>query len=267
MFLARCPFCSHSNPPGARFCNECGSPLHLRPCDHCEAVNDVLSSACYRCGAPLRVERQRETTEALTFANVRDSATEREASTVAVAYGEDGSSSKRSIPPRPVAAEEIDRAAQPMRDDAATQEAVAASGREPFRETFAPDNADRVANRRVHDSARRLLTFVAGVAIVGLAALGSDTFLERGAAPVEAPPSSAAPTPATEEVPASPDTPTARDPALREATPDDADGSGPAAAPKPEKKPAPSPKASQDAIETQRIITRELGGFAPPSTR
>lgn len=26
-----CPFCDHSNPDGARFCNECGLPLHLQP--------------------------------------------------------------------------------------------------------------------------------------------------------------------------------------------------------------------------------------------
>ena len=58
MILTRCPFCTHSNPAGARFCNECGSPLHLLPCEHCGAVNDVLSRDCYRCGAPLRSERR-----------------------------------------------------------------------------------------------------------------------------------------------------------------------------------------------------------------
>jgi len=49
----QCPFCSHHNPRGARFCNECGSPLHLAPCEHCDAVNEIDTRACYRCGAAL----------------------------------------------------------------------------------------------------------------------------------------------------------------------------------------------------------------------
>jgi len=57
-----CPFCGHDNPRGARFCNECGSPLHLAPCAHCDAVNDVELPACYSCGAPLpRVPHDAET--------------------------------------------------------------------------------------------------------------------------------------------------------------------------------------------------------------
>jgi hypothetical protein len=47
-----CPFCAHANPAGAKFCNECGSPLHLAPCSHCEAVNHVNDVQCYRCGEP-----------------------------------------------------------------------------------------------------------------------------------------------------------------------------------------------------------------------
>jgi Double zinc ribbon len=46
-----CPFCKHANPAGAKFCNECGSPLHLVPCGHCDAVNHVNDLQCYRCGA------------------------------------------------------------------------------------------------------------------------------------------------------------------------------------------------------------------------
>jgi Double zinc ribbon len=48
-----CPFCTHANPAGAKFCNECGSPLHLAPCRHCDAVNHVDDVQCYRCGASL----------------------------------------------------------------------------------------------------------------------------------------------------------------------------------------------------------------------
>ena len=53
MARSDCPFCSHGNPEGARFCNDCGSPLHLSPCSHCEAVNDDWAERCHRCGAPL----------------------------------------------------------------------------------------------------------------------------------------------------------------------------------------------------------------------
>jgi len=48
-----CPFCGHANPEGAKFCNECGSPLYLAPCKECEAVNHVNDTTCYRCGARL----------------------------------------------------------------------------------------------------------------------------------------------------------------------------------------------------------------------
>ena len=46
-----CRFCDHHNPPAAKFCNECGSPLHLRPCNQCDAVNDQAATYCYQCGA------------------------------------------------------------------------------------------------------------------------------------------------------------------------------------------------------------------------
>jgi hypothetical protein len=48
-----CSFCSHANPDGAKFCNQCASPLHLRPCRLCDAVNVREAEACYRCAAPL----------------------------------------------------------------------------------------------------------------------------------------------------------------------------------------------------------------------
>ena len=46
-----CAFCEHHNPAGAKFCNECASPLHLKPCQQCDAVNDQGATSCYRCGA------------------------------------------------------------------------------------------------------------------------------------------------------------------------------------------------------------------------
>jgi ribosomal protein L40E len=48
----RCLFCQHDNPAAARFCNECGTPLDLRPCTSCNAVDSRQATACYRCGTP-----------------------------------------------------------------------------------------------------------------------------------------------------------------------------------------------------------------------
>jgi Double zinc ribbon len=54
--MYRCSFCEHANPLAAKFCNECGSPLNLKPCPQCDAVNGATSKACYMCGAffPIR---------------------------------------------------------------------------------------------------------------------------------------------------------------------------------------------------------------------
>jgi hypothetical protein len=48
----RCLFCQHDNSAAARFCDECGTPLNLRPCTSCNAVDSRQATACYRCGAP-----------------------------------------------------------------------------------------------------------------------------------------------------------------------------------------------------------------------
>lgn len=48
-----CPFCEHQNPAGAKFCNDCGSPLHLTPCEQCGAVNNLTDPHCWRCGGLL----------------------------------------------------------------------------------------------------------------------------------------------------------------------------------------------------------------------
>src|SRR5947207_9420373 len=56
MSLFHCRFCDHDNPPDARFCNACGSPLYLKPCPQCEAVNDTAAPQCYQCGAALSKE-------------------------------------------------------------------------------------------------------------------------------------------------------------------------------------------------------------------
>jgi len=53
MSIDACPFCEHSNPTDAKFCNACGGALHLRPCLRCGAVNDVTATTCYQCHDPL----------------------------------------------------------------------------------------------------------------------------------------------------------------------------------------------------------------------
>jgi hypothetical protein len=50
MFAIQCQFCRHENAPGTKFCGDCGSPLHLKPCPNCGKVDDVGASACYACG-------------------------------------------------------------------------------------------------------------------------------------------------------------------------------------------------------------------------
>jgi ribosomal protein L40E len=67
MFPHQCLFCDHVNPVGAKFCNDCGSPLHLKPCKQCEAINDHAAENCYQCGAadPALVIASREV-ESLT---------------------------------------------------------------------------------------------------------------------------------------------------------------------------------------------------------
>ncbi len=55
MFAIQCSFCQHENVSGARFCAECGSPLHLRVCPNpdCGKVSDVNASRCEHCGTVL----------------------------------------------------------------------------------------------------------------------------------------------------------------------------------------------------------------------
>jgi hypothetical protein len=54
--VASCSFCEHDNPAGAKFCNECGSPLDLRPCIRCRAINHVGALHCHACGMAFQVE-------------------------------------------------------------------------------------------------------------------------------------------------------------------------------------------------------------------
>lgn len=53
MTPSTCCFCAHANPAGSKFCNECASPLHLKPCRRCNAVNAREAQTCYRCDSSL----------------------------------------------------------------------------------------------------------------------------------------------------------------------------------------------------------------------
>jgi ribosomal protein L40E len=53
MLSHRCLFCDHENPPDARFCNDCGSPVDMQACNACGAINKRTSSHCYKCGGAL----------------------------------------------------------------------------------------------------------------------------------------------------------------------------------------------------------------------
>ena len=65
---SECPFCEHPNPAAAKFCNDCGSPLHLKPCRKCDAINDGSVKFCYMCGAPF-AERASDTAVAVLRAH------------------------------------------------------------------------------------------------------------------------------------------------------------------------------------------------------
>jgi class 3 adenylate cyclase/tetratricopeptide (TPR) repeat protein len=49
-----CPACNSENPPGKRFCGDCGSPLAVA-CPACGAENPPDKRFCGDCGAPLEV--------------------------------------------------------------------------------------------------------------------------------------------------------------------------------------------------------------------
>ena len=53
MFIPKCLFCDHTNPADAKYCNECGSPLHLQLCKQCDAINDAAAKICHKCGTAI----------------------------------------------------------------------------------------------------------------------------------------------------------------------------------------------------------------------
>src|SRR5437867_12656757 len=48
----QCPQCQHDNQEGAKFCNECGTPLPV-VCASCQTANRSSAKFCNECGTPL----------------------------------------------------------------------------------------------------------------------------------------------------------------------------------------------------------------------
>ena len=45
----KCPRCTHKNPPGVKFCNDCGQRMGTL-CTGCNALNLPKSNFCHQCG-------------------------------------------------------------------------------------------------------------------------------------------------------------------------------------------------------------------------
>jgi class 3 adenylate cyclase len=48
----KCPRCQHENPQGARFCEECATPL-ARTCSNCGAALSAAAKFCHACAHPV----------------------------------------------------------------------------------------------------------------------------------------------------------------------------------------------------------------------
>jgi class 3 adenylate cyclase len=47
----KCPRCQHENRPGAKFCEECATPL-ARTCSNCGTAVSALAKFCHACAHP-----------------------------------------------------------------------------------------------------------------------------------------------------------------------------------------------------------------------
>ena len=77
MSPAVCSFCSHANPHGSAYCNECGAALKLMLCKACGAINDRTAANCHKCGVELWAASPLQTTlEQTSHAEAYDPPTE-----------------------------------------------------------------------------------------------------------------------------------------------------------------------------------------------
>ena len=108
MSSVSCHFCSQSNPEASKFCNQCGSPLDLKPCPRCEAMNHVAVNQCHQCGAvisaaesaPVPDASQKSTTvETVDSALAGDSAIIRDSIPIALSTRFDAADEPATHPP------------------------------------------------------------------------------------------------------------------------------------------------------------------------
>jgi Double zinc ribbon len=48
----KCPSCQHENRPGAKFCEECATPL-ARTCSNCGTALSATAKFCHACAHPV----------------------------------------------------------------------------------------------------------------------------------------------------------------------------------------------------------------------
>ena len=252
----RCRFCAHDNPEGARFCNDCGSPLHLRPCPACDGVNDDAASHCFQCG--FRFEGDRAESELIGAAPASAGATV---------------SGDRRLP-----TERPQRILDALADrlEAGAHPGAGVDTFEPQPDLVPRPGPDPDAARPVPVARHReRSTWIA--ASIALAAIALGGYLAyRSAAPTVSPSPAVAP-PAAPGGAQTPSPPMAADattpsepPAAVSPVTADAPSAEPADDPsatslpsRPGSADAPRKSAGAAAVETNRIIQREMGVVGP----
>ena len=224
MMASTCCFCTHPNPLGAKFCNECASPLHLKPCRQCDAVNARDAEVCYRCtaafpAAPKMVEASPERIVAEADATL--AALRRDLDATAVPSAD---AAVQAVPlPAPVLEQEIARAAsagglggpeashaEPTSDEAPIDETTIDETK--FDETSIADNAEHPQWRPERRSRTFLVALVGGLAVLAVAVYAirnpaqlDEWFGRTGGATVsESPAGEATPAAPSAEVPVDP---------------------------------------------------------------
>jgi len=61
----KCPRCQHENETGAKFCEECATPL-VRPCGHCSRLVSATAKFCPECAHPTGLAREAPATSRFT---------------------------------------------------------------------------------------------------------------------------------------------------------------------------------------------------------
>lgn len=296
MSTLSCRFCTHRNPSGAKFCNDCGSPLALKPCPKCEAITDVGEERCHQCGAPFDADP-------VAGSSMEPASPEQRTADLAEHFAAGDLTQENMHIPESLA-DRLDGSGMPRSSDepaapgVATSIAGYASGAEP------DDAQDARRNRAVATRRRGFRPAALAAALIAIGVAGYFTYVDRipelrrggvvalvGHGPAKAVPTdsmreSTAIDGSTKGTPAEPAAarPVLRSPAPvapREAEPVQpqpepvkpepvtAKSEAPAAATQPEPmksraEPAGRERKTPDAsaVATQRLIARDLGRFA-----